>query len=282
MKRFLLLLFSLGCPGPLLASGDPFPIGARSLGLGNAAVTLSDHWSLFNNVGGLAGANRAVEGRRTVMSSFSGPYGVAGLSTLAVGAVLPTRYGTFGVGVQRFGGELHHEHLVGLAYGHRIEHVSLGVKINYAQIATRGLGSRGVIAIEFGGVVQLLPDLRFGAHLYNLTQAKLADYGDERLPTLMKAGLSYQPTKQLMLNAEAEKDLDFPAVFKAGLEYEIVKNAYLRTGISSKPFANHFGVGLLHRNLHFDYALTTHPQLGFSHHLSLALGLEKKATTPGK
>ncbi|MBC7920117.1 MAG: hypothetical protein H7Z75_03420 [Ferruginibacter sp.] len=279
MKSFLLPLFLLGCPGLALASGDPFPIGARSLGLGNAAVTLSDHWSLFNNVGGLAGTDRTAEGRRTVMSSFSGPYGVAGLSVVAVGAVLPTRYGTFGVGVQRFGDELHHEHLVGLAYSHRLENVSLGVKINYVQIATRGLGSRGAVAIEFGGVVQLLPELRFGAHLYNLNQAKLAAYGDERLPTLMKAGLSYQPGKQLMMNAEVEKDVDFPAVFKAGLEYEIVKKVHLRTGISAKPFTNHFGVGLLHRNLHFDYALTTHPQLGFSHHLSLALGLETKATT---
>ncbi len=272
-----LLYFLVLFPPACLAGGEPFPIGARSWGLGNASVTLTDKWSVFNNVGGLSGVKQ-----RSVMSSFSSYYNVPGLQVLALGAVYPLRHLHVGLSIQRFGDELYNEHLVGVALGHRIGNVSLGAKINYVQIAVRDLGSRSTVTLELGGVVQLLPELSFGVHLYNPTQARLADYQDERVPTTMKAGLSYRPSKTLLLTAEVEKDVDFPAAFKVGVEYEIVKKLYLRTGISSKPLVNHFGVGWLVKNLTVDYALSTHPQLGFSHHLSLAYQFEKKEKEKGK
>jgi hypothetical protein len=92
----------------------------------------------------------------------------------------------------------------------------------------------------------------------------------------MKAGISYKPFKKLMLNLETEKDIDYPAMVKAGVEYEIVTHLFLRTGITSKPFVNHFGIGFSRKHFHFDYALRTHPVLGFSHHLSLVCSFEKK------
>ena len=255
------------------ASGDPFPIGARSLGLGNAVVTLRDAWSLFNNVGGLAGVVHP-----SAMASFSLQYNVVGLPVLALGVVLPTRYGNAALAVQRFGDELYSEQRAGLAYGHQIGNVSLGVKAEYLQIAASGLGSRGVLVLAFGGTVQLLPTLRFGAYGYNLNQAKISDFQDERVTTLIKAGVSYEPTPAVWLSAEVERDVDFPTVIKAGLGYEVVKNLYVRTGVSSEPFTNHFGVGIAARHFCFDYALTVHPQLGFSHHWSLQYSFERKPT----
>jgi hypothetical protein len=272
MKYLLTLLLLSSFSLDTFAGGDPFPIGARSLGMGNAVVAIRHQWSIFNNVGGMAGVDKL-----SVMASFSSQYQVSGLQVLAIGAVMPTKLGNFGMAIQRFGDELYHGHLVGLAYSHQINQVSVGLKINYVQIAISDLGSRSTLALELGGVAQLLPELSFGAYIYNFNQAKLADYQDERLPTLMKAGLSYKPTKQLILNAEVEKDIDYQTLFKAGVEYEIVKKLFLRTGITSLPFTHHFGVGVLAKNLMFDYALTSHPELGFSHHLSLAYQFEKKA-----
>jgi len=272
MRYSLSLLLFLLCSPFGLAGGDPFPMGARTLGMGNAVVAYRNQWAIFNNVGGMAGVDKV-----SAMASFSSQYQVSGLQVLALGAVLPTRYGNFGLAIQRFGDEFYNEHLVGLAYSHQINQVSLGLKLNYVQIAIGDLGSRSTLALELGGVARLLPELTLGAYLYNFNQARLADYQDERLPTLMKAGLSYHPTRQLVLSAEVEKDIDYPTLFKAGVEYEIVKKLFLRTGLSSLPFTHHFGVGILSKNLAFDYALTSHPQLGFSHHLSLAYQFEKKA-----
>jgi hypothetical protein len=275
MKHFLPSLFFCLFYSSCWAGGEPFPIGAQSLGMGNATVSLRNQWSLFGNVGGMAGVEKL-----SAMAAFSSQYQVPGLQVLALGAVLPTRRGNFGLAIQRFGDELYSEHLVGLAYSHQINQVSIGLKVNYVQIAISDLGSRSTLALELGGVAQILPQLSFGAYIYNFNQARLADYQDERIPTLMKAGFSYQPSSQLLINAEVEKDIDFPAVFKTGMEYEIVKNVNLRTGISTFPFTQHFGAGIQAKSLQFDYAVTSHPQLGLSHHLSLAYSFEKKKPQP--
>jgi hypothetical protein len=132
--------------------------------------------------------------------------------------------------------------------------------------------------MEFGGVATITPHLSFGAHVYNLNQAKLARYQDERLATLMKTGVSYKPIARLMLNLEAQKDIDFPAMVKAGVEYEIVKSFYLRTGVSTKPYISYFGIGVHKKKIQFDYALRTHTALGLSHHLSISLAFEKRKT----
>lgn len=271
MSRVLFFVF-LTAFHPSLASGDPIAGGARSWGLGNASVTVADRWSIFNNAAGMTGVERL-----TLVSAFTTHYAVPGLQTLSLGMVYPTtKYGNLGLGIQRFGDELYSEHIVGIAYSHVIHHVSLGAKVNYMQIAMGELRSRRAMTFEFGGIATLSSKLFFGAHIYNFNQARLAEYQDERIPTVMKAGLSYRPTKQLMINVEAEKDIDFPASFKAGMEYEIVKSLQLRTGMSTKPFAHYFGMGFSPKNFQFDYALSTHPQLGISHHLSLAYCFAKK------
>jgi hypothetical protein len=256
----------------VLASGDPFPVGARALGVANASVTLADGWSLFNNPGGIAGIKQTY-----VVFAYDNRYGMPGMQSIATGLIYPSAYGSFGFSIHRFGDDLYSEHLLGVAYSHKISRVQLGIKANYVQIHAENLGSRGRLALEFGGIAEILPQLSFGAHIYNFNQAKLAEYQDERIPTIMKAGISYKPFPKLLMVIETEKDVDFKANIKTGLEYEIVKNLQLRTGISSNPAVTHFGIGFKPRNFQFDYALRTHPNLGISHHISLAFRFEKKS-----
>jgi hypothetical protein len=274
--RLFLLLSLLSIPWQLSASGDPQPAGGRGAGLANAAVTLTDQWALFTNAAGIAG-NTAIH----TLFAYDNRFGVAGMQSLAAGVLYPTRYGNWGACISRLGDALYSESLAGLAYGHQISNVRLGLKVNYLQVHISDLGTRGNLVMEFGGIADILPQLSFGAHVYNFNQARLADYQDERIPTVMKAGLAYKPFSKLMLVLETEKDVDFPARVKAGLEYEIVKNFRLRTGIGTRPFTNHFGFGLSPKNLSFDYAFRTHPALGYSHHLSLAYRIEKRTGNTG-
>lgn len=271
-KHLLLLCLILALAFRLFASGDPFPVGARALGLANASVTLADSWSLFNNPGGIASVKRSY-----INFAYDNRYGIPGMQSIATGLVYPTNYGSFGLSIHRFGDDLYSEHLVGFAYGHKISRVQLGVKANYVQIHADNAGAIGRLALEFGGIAEILPQLSFGAHIYNFNQAKLAPYQDERIPTVMKAGISYKPFQKLLLAIETEKDVDFKASIKTGLEYEIVKNLHLRTGISTNPSVNYFGIGFKPKRLQFDYALRTHPNLGLSHHVSLAFRFEKKS-----
>lgn len=248
-------------------------MGARAYGMANASVTLKDQWSVFNNIGGMAGVKN-ISGQ----IAYHNRFGIANFQTFALGVVAPVKVGVVGLSVSRFGDNLYSEQRLGLGYSHQIKNVSLGAKINYVQVRIQDLGSQGAFAFEFGGVARISKEITFGAHIYNFNQGRLkTSFGDaEKVPVIMKAGLSYQPVKALLVNIETEKDIDLPATFKAGVEYELVKNIFLRTGIQTEPFNNFFGIGFTPRWFQLNYALSTNDALGVSHHLSFTYQLGKK------
>lgn len=122
-----------------------------------------------------------------------------------------------------------------------------------------------------GGQGEIIPKLFFGAYAYNLNQAKLAAFEDERLATVLKAGLSYMPYKRLLLAVETEKSIDHDATFKAGAEYLLLQEKLaLRTGFSTLTSKATFGVGFRARQLQAGYAFGSTTRLGSSHHLSVS------------
>jgi hypothetical protein len=77
-------------------------------------------------------------------------------------------------------------------------------------------------------VANLSKELTIGAHVYNPTRAKLADYDNERVPTIMKLGLDYKFSNKVFLAIETEKDINYSPVVKVGVEYHAVEMLYLR------------------------------------------------------
>lgn len=277
MKHFyFFLLFFASFSSVLFASGDPVPAGGRAWSLAGTTLTLTDGWALFSNAAGLTGVTSP-----HFLFACDHRYGLAGFNTVTAGFVFPTRYVKAGISFERFGDQLYNEQKLGIAFSHKLDRVSLGLKVNYFQVAISETGTHKRLLFELGGITEITPKLFFGAHVYNFNQARMANYQDERIPTVLKAGLSWRPISKVMLNAETTKDIDFPATFNAGVEYEAVKNVYLRTGISTNPTINYFGLGLQHKQLGFDYALRTHPILGWSHHLSMSLKIRKKTKKDG-
>jgi hypothetical protein len=199
---------------------------------------------------------------------------------LPIGAVTDTKAknGVVGFEAQRFGDRLYAEQRLGAGYGYRGGQVSVGVRADLLQVSMEGLGSRQAVAVSLGGQAEIVPRrLVFGAYLYNLNQAKLAQYQDERVPTVLKAGLSYRPTKKLMLNAEAEKDVEQSADFKSGLEYQLGEALALRAGFSSLAKQSTAGVGFLAGRFRVDYAAAWRQPVGLSQHVGLSF-----QTTPVK
>lgn len=242
-----------------------FGIG-RASGMGNAAVTLNDEWAIFNNIGGLAWIEKTV-----AMTSFDNRFGMTGFNTVTAGIVAPTKFGMAGgLTISQFGSDAHRETNFSVGISHKISNVSIGLRANYFQLVIDGLGTPRMMTFEFGGVMKLTETLWFGAHIYNFNQAKIADFQDERLPVVMKAGISYRPTEKLIVSLETEKDIAFPQSIKAGLEYKILPSLALRTGISTKPFVSSYGISFAFYAFDFIYSLNTHQQLQPSHHLALA------------
>ncbi len=267
---FLLLLIA----SPAFANIGDIPIGARSHGMGNSVIAQSDRYALFHNVAGIASLSEP-----SLFTSYHSYYGFDGLSTFAFGLVLPLRKELVsGFSVQRFGDKIYNELSFGLGVAHRINRISLGLKVGYRQLAVTASNvslSRKAFVVEMGGIAQLSSTVYFGAHLSNLTQSHYSGENTEQVPTVLRAGFTYIPTKSLRLSTEFVKDTDHPASIRAGLEYEVVRQLFVRTGIATKPYTNHAGVGFVGGNFAVDYAVTSHPQLGWSHHFTLAYAFKK-------
>ena len=257
------------------ADGNPFPVGARAWGLANAAIARSDYYAIGNNVAGLGGISTAA-----LFSTYDSHYNFDGINTIGAGFVMPVSENLgAGLSIQRFGDKVYNQIAVGLGAGHRIGRFRLGLKINYLQTAINASTltlSKKALVFEFGGIVTLSSKLDFGAHMFNVTQSSYSGEVRETVDTALRTGFSYKPSSVVQLSAEMEKVTNYPISLRAGLEYEIVKRFVLRTGIASRPQTNHFGLGLKGNHFHVDYAMHTHPQLGWSHHFSLGYVLRDK------
>jgi hypothetical protein len=239
--------------------------------MGGATVPLTDSWAVQYNIGALADLEES-----TVAAGYQTRFNLPELSTAAVLIATPLRFGVAGASFSRWGfGPLSmQEGSLGLA--HKIHLVSLGVQGGFVQMATEGFGSRMVPLLTMGGTAQLLPSLRFGGSVYNITQSQLQPETGEYLPTLLRAGLLWQPTELLRLVVQTDKDVDFPAQFRTGMEYQLRSFLHMRTGFSTQPFSLHGGFGLWPGPFRMDYALQHHGHIGLQHHLSFSRSLQKK------
>lgn len=252
--------------------GQRIGMGARAVAMANSAVSLQDGWAIFNNIGTLAWVEET-----QLLAAVDNRFTISGLNTVAAGAIQPLFKGktVAGASISHFGDHLFNEVNLGLGLSHRIDKVSLGLKVNYVQFAMQGLQTKTAIAVEFGGLMQFTKHLFVAAHIYNLNQAQIASFKDERLPTIMKAGISYRPLDNITLNAEAVKDIDYPTNVRAGAEYKPISKLAVRGGFSVNPLIYNYGVGLEVAGFHFDYALSTHTTLLPAHHLSVAYRFRK-------
>ena len=249
----------------LTAGGDPLPMGARAAGMGYTGLATADLWSLRLNPAGIAGLEQASAGLFYQQHFLSGDLAQQGLAF-----ALPVGKGAFGIAGDRFGYDLYNETRVGLAYAMQFnEGFRAGIQLNHVGVRLGdNYGSTGTFTAELGMQARLTNELWIGAHLYNPTQALLGTSGDgavvveERVPTLLRAGLLYIFSKKLSMTAEAEKDIDRPERFRFGVEYNPNNILFLRTGVSTGDLQGHFGAGFRLKQLDIDLAVVAGSRLG--------------------
>jgi hypothetical protein len=246
-------------------------MGARAAGMGYTSSTLRDEWSLFNNVAGLAGLTKPQIG----FALESAPY-LPGANRLAAIFSGPLGHAAVGGGLFHFGDDLYNEQMVSLGFANHVGIASLGARLNYVQYHAEGFGTRRALAVDFGGIAEITPQVFVGAYIVNLNQARIATSPSEQLPTKLVAGLGFQPSKKAFLAIEVSKDLDYDLTLKCGLEYEIIRNVAIRTGFNIHPDAGFFGFGISSNRFKVAYALQYNQQLSVVQQTSISYRLEKK------
>lgn len=249
-----------------------FPVGARAAGVGNTGVTLQDTWSTFQNISGLGSVKKV-----SLLFGYENRFGISeGLTTVGAGIVVPTHFGVGSIGVSKFGDQLFSLHTLSLGYGHQIDQFNLGIRVSQQQYSMESFGTRSFVVVDVGGMATLVPELVWGLQIRNINRATISTFTGEQKAAFVQTGLSYRPVKALMCNVELEHEINQPMMVKAGVEYKWEQKIAFRTGINSQSIQHYFGIGLAHRILNVDYALSTHASLGLSHQLSIAYQLPEK------
>ena len=268
MKPLFFLCFWAFLASSSFSQNDPFSQaqGARSQGLGNSKMNLSDAWGYFNHIGALDRLEST-----EIAAGYDLRFGLKELSTFSLASGIKTDFGTIGLGISRYGGELFNQHLIGAGFSNTIGIMSFGAKIDWLQTQIEGFGTGNSFLISLGGKAELGPKTFFGANFSNINRARFSNSTEQRVPTLIQMGISYLPSSTVSLFVEVEKEADSPAFLKAALEYLPSEWLVLRTGVSSTPSRVSFGFGLRKDRFGFDYAFGENSNLGPSHHLSLGL-----------
>ncbi len=249
MRLLPLAVMIMSCQYFAYAQSSSMLIGARAAGMGYASSCLSDEWAIFNNIGALA----RLENIKTGFTYDAQP-SFAPFNKAAAVVTVPLSIGVAGIGIYRFGDKLYNEQVFSTGFSSTFGLASLGLKVNYIQYNVDGFGRKGVFSVSLGGVAELTPQLFVGAHIVNINQPELSTLDDERLPTLLIAGILFKASDKVILSTELEKDLDYPLTWKTGMECVIQKKFIARTGFNVSPAAGFLGLGFKPRKFTLDYS----------------------------
>jgi hypothetical protein len=260
---FLTTVFSYG-------QGGQYHGGARLLGLGNASAALQDEWAAFHNVAGISGVEHPV-----VAFTYLHRYNIKALYSVAAVGILPLgKIGHVGMTVFRFGDKLYNEQKLSIGFANKIGFVRLGGQVHYLQVNVESLGREGLLIFDFGGIVELIPKLAFGARIFNATASVFNRFEQDYFPVCLSAGLSYTPASQIILSADIEKYSDLPVNIKSGIEYRLYQKISFRGGFNTQPSTFFFGIGFHAKRLGVDYACSNNHYLGYIHQVTASYKLK--------
>jgi len=268
MKQLLFNAFL--CFSIAVSAGDNPPLGARTQGMGGCGAALNaDLWGVQNNQASLASLEAIQAGLFYESRFLLSELGMKGFA-----AAFPTKQGTFGLNVNSFGYSQYREMKTGIAYGRKLgEHFSMGVQLDYFNTSIgENYGSSSALGGEIGIMAEPVKNLTLGLHLFNPTRTKLSGNLDERIPTIMRLGLSYKFSDQVFIISEAEKDVDYKTTFRGGIEYRPLPAFYIRAGAASNPGLVSMGFGVVLKKFRLDIASSFHSVLGFSPSMGLQYG----------
>jgi hypothetical protein len=237
--------------------------------MGGACVSLpGDLWAAMRNPALLT------EVRLSAAAAWQpGRFGLTELSSASMAGAM--HFGTFGIGagVSHFGGPLYRELLPSAGFGMRIgEQVSLGAQASLLCLSIDRYGSTTVPVLDAGATVRVVPSLLLAAAAGNVTHAAIVGSITDRLPVTLRLGACWNPDSAMLLQAEIDKDMRWPATMRFGGEYRPLDMISLRAGATTKPWTVSGGFGLRLGGMLFDYAYSWHPDLGGSH--ALGIGIE--------
>jgi hypothetical protein len=250
--------------------------GCRSMALGGAGVALKgDAWALFQNP---ALITAAPNGGGAWYSPA--PFGLSELATGSACFVWQPGATSVGGYASVSGFALYRETSAGVVVaGVLADRIRVGITSSWSNLAVRGYGNDGFLAIDAGAAAELGVGVTIGACITNANQPRLGESIRERLPLAVTVGASLDPGEGLTVIADLRGELRAPVDFRAGIEYTPLRFLALRAGTSTETGLFTCGVGVSIAGVAFDYAMSAHPDLGLTHAVSASILVAPRGNT---
>jgi hypothetical protein len=250
LLALLELMNAQGVTKPLMGPG----------GLNAYSNKLPDPFSAFNNQAALAQAK----------SKSMGLYGerrylVEGLNNyLAVGAI-QTQSGCFGIELGYFGFNRFNQSRAGLAYALSLgSRMNLGIGFDYHSINIPGYGKAPALGFELATLFHLTEKLSAGMQMSNPVGGKIRQAGKEKLPSVYRGGIGYDPSHELFAGIEIVKEELMPAYINAGIQYAGIPGVAIKTGFTSASNSWWMAICYLWGSLSIGISIGFHPVLGIT------------------
>lgn len=237
--------------------------------MGSVSAALQGPYAMSGNIAGLA-----PEKLPFVYFAGESCYNASFFRSASASFISPFGKGVAGISFFRFGDRIYSEQQVSLGYASRIGRYSGGVRVNLLQLNIAEQPVQYTMLVDLGGIAEISEKLIFGAYVQNANAASFSK--EDPAVVIIRTGICWKPAEMLRLHVEAEKEVMFRHRIKVGGEYLLKQKLSLRSGVSTNPFKNHFGIGFRHNRFLFEYAMTLHHQLGAEQIIAMAVQLGAK------
>jgi hypothetical protein len=258
---------------------------ARATAMSGSIVSIAhDVWAPYYNPAGLAHVERSAIG-----ASYQMPYNLSFFNNYFISAVTPVpwgNYGTLAVSFQKFGvhyqgTDMSSEYTFSLSHGFSLMqdiHSSLGVGYNLKyyhwslgeSVGGIELGSGSTFGVDLGVQGSLYSRTFIGLYFLNINTPKIGAIRKHDLPQRIVAGIGYTPIDNMATTIAINKTIGKESQVEAGFEFYVIPMLALRLGVSTAPNRFSGGFGFNYENIHFDYAIRTHPVLSETHQFGLS------------
>jgi len=261
LKRLFLILLIVSA-GSVFAQFENTDVGARQIALNGAFTSLSDNsLAIFYNPAGLG----QMKDREFSLFYSPAPFQLTDMSYATLTYAEPTKFGIFGAAIKTYGFELYKENNFIVSYGNNYKNrIFYGINLNLYNLKIQDYGSATAFGLDVGAMAYIAKYIQWGFFGKNITGSKIGE-SDEKIAQVYRSGFTYQPLDYLRIITEIEKDIKYPVSVRGGIEYNVIDFLDLRTGVGSQPSTFSAGVGINYNIFTFDYALTKHEDLGYTH-----------------
>lgn len=230
--------------------------------------SLSGAGLALDRMGGFA-QNPALASPRMLGIRWEQPYGARELTSEMAAVAFPIREWSGAATFEQTGDEAYREQRAVALANYAVQpDLRVGLAAQWSALAIQGLPDGSAATLTVGLQGRLSQDLAGAVVWRNALRAKLSRYED-RLPTLLAAGLAFAADDNTTFVLDAAQEPGWPVELRGGVQMRILKPLTLRAGARFDPAEYSTGFSLKHRSLNFHYALSWHRELGATHGLGL-------------